>query len=131
MIDYNGIVPVTPYCQNGWGGSAYVDGWSSGAFFQESIELWKDGQLLGTVVPTNGETGYQFTDLMPGNYTAYCTTFDFQGWPGQCGVAVSSFTINDLGPDCGPLEGNVWVRSGCRLCVRWERSGHDRQHPGS
>ncbi|MBK8497762.1 MAG: hypothetical protein IPL52_02825 [Flavobacteriales bacterium] len=98
-------VNTTDHCQNGVGGTAelILDWWSVPS---NSVELYLDGNYFGT------QSGTLFDSLPPGDYTGTFWGFepDWGGtlWPYQCGGTPFSFTIYDMGPDCGTLEGDVW-----------------------
>ncbi len=97
-------VNTTDYCQNGVAGTAaLMAAWPVAA---DSIELFLDGSYFDTY------TSGIIDSLPPGYYDGVFWAFepDLGGtlWPYQCGSTSFSFTINDMGPGCGTLEGDVW-----------------------
>jgi uncharacterized repeat protein (TIGR01451 family) len=97
------VLSTSDFCQNGTGGSVALGAEMS---FANSIVLHKDGVYYGTF------SGYVLSDLPAGEYMGEHTAF-LPGWDGtlypfQCGSTWFTFSIYDLGPDCGMVQGNVW-----------------------
>ncbi|MEO8587767.1 MAG: T9SS type A sorting domain-containing protein [Flavobacteriales bacterium] len=98
-------VSVTPYCANGSMGTAYLDPFPSFPQWPFSAEIWKDGAYFAT---QGVNDPHSLNGLLPGDYVAYCQGFDNEGWPVTCGIVTLNFTILDLGPNCGVLQGQSW-----------------------
>ena len=100
------VVNTTDHCQNGVGGTAELSVNGTSGSPSNSIELYRDGNYYGT------QAGSLIDSLPPGYFTGTFYGFepDWGGtlWPYQCGGTPFSFTIYDMGPDCGTVEGDVW-----------------------
>ncbi len=99
------VVLTTDYCMNGTGGTVQLSNPYVGV---DSVDLYRDGNFVGWFADEELITG-----LLPGFYTGQYWAAEggagSQGpFPYQCGPSPFSFSIYDMGPGCGTLQGNVW-----------------------